>query len=276
VFPFAGSPVVIGMVHLLPLPGSPRYRGSIDEVTERARRDAAALAEAGFDGALLENYGDLPFFPDAVPVETATSMAAVLAAVRAATRPVLVWGVNVLRNDARTAIAVVAAAGASFLRVNVHLGAALTDQGLLSGKAHETLRARAALAPQAAIFADVRVKHSSPLAEVPLESEVRDLRERGLADALLVTGSRTAWAPEAESVAAVAAAARPAPVLVASGVTARNAAAFLEHARGVIVGTSIKRGGRTENPVDPARARALVEAARAARGRPPQRRRGAP
>jgi hypothetical protein len=182
------------------------------------------------------------------------------------------WGINVLRNDARSAVAVAAAAGASFLRVNVHVGAVLTDQGILSGRAHETLRTRAILAPRVAVFADVRVKHGSPLRPIPLEEEVHDLRDRGLADALLVTGPRTGSPPEEAEVRAVVAAAGALPVLVASGVTAESVGSFLSCARGVIVGTSLKRGGRTENPVDPLRARKLIRAARSGRVRARSRR----
>ena len=261
-FPFPRGPVVIGMVHLHPLPGSPRYRGSMAEVVDRAAKDAAILAAEGFDGILIENYGDLPFYPDLVPAETTAAMAAVLTALRDRFAEVRHWGVNVLRNDARAAVAIAAGTGASFVRVNVHVGAALTDQGIIEGRAHQTLRDRARLAPELALLADVRVKHSAPLAPLPLAQEVADLRERGLADALLVTGGRTGAAPEPEEVRAVAAAAESLPVLVASGVTERNARSLLEHARGVIVGTSIKRGGRTENPVDPMRARRLIQATR--------------
>jgi len=225
------------------------------------------LSEEGFDGILLENYGDLPFYPDRVPVETAAAMAAVLTVLRTSIRAPISWGVNVLRNDARAAVAVAAAAGASFIRVNVHVGAVLTDQGILQGRAHETLRARSALAPQLAIFADVQVKHGLSLVPIPLEAEADDLRDRGLADVVLVTGNRTGSPPTVDEVLAVVRAAAPLPVLVASGVAPQNAPLFLAHARGFIVGTSLKRGGRIENPVDALRARRLIQAVRSPRGR---------
>ncbi len=52
------------------------------------------------------------------------------------------------------------------------------------------------------------------------------------------------------------------PVLVGSGITPASVGLFLKAADGVIVGTAIKEGGRTEAPLDPERARRLVEAAR--------------
>lgn len=251
-----GAPWVIGVVHLAPLPGAPRYGGDLGAVRERALADAVAIETAGADAVLVENFGDAPFYPDAVPPETVAAMAVLAADVARAVRvPV---GVNVLRNDARGALAVAAAAGLAFIRVNVHAGARLTDQGLVAGRAHETVRTRRALAVErVAILADVQVKHSAALAPRPLAEEARELAERALADAVLVTGPATGSPPTAEAVAEVALHC-PVPVLVASGVDAQNAPALLAHAHGCIVGSAVRRDGRAGNPVDPERARRLV------------------
>ena len=100
-------------------------------------------------------------------------------------------GVNVLRNDAEAALAVAAAAGGRFIRVNVHVGSMFTDQGLLTGEAYKTLRKREALGLPVLILADVMVKHATPPPGLTLESAARDCWFRGLADALIVTGSET-------------------------------------------------------------------------------------
>ncbi len=260
-----GSSVLVGMVHLAPLPGSPRYSGRMEPVHQRARRDAGALVEAGFDVLLVENYGDLPFYPDDVPACTTAAMTAVLEGLRR-DLPLIPLGVNVLRNDARAALAIAAAVGAAFIRVNVHCGAALTDQGILQGRAQETLRLRASIAPKTAILADVAVKHSRALAPGSITDEVLDLVERGLVDGVLVTGARTGAAASLETIHEVVKAAGKVPVWAASGVTAGNAIEHLRAgARGLIVGTSIKRGGRSDAEVDDARAR---EFARRVRGLP--------
>jgi len=258
---FARSPILIGMVHLAPLPGSPRYSGSMAQVVDRAARDAQALAGEGCDGLLLENFGDAPFHPDGAPPETIAAMAVVLTELRRVA-PATAWGVNVLRNDARGALGLAAAANASFLRINVHTGAVATDQGLLTGRAHETLRLRAALAPGVLILADAGVKHGRPIAPLPLEEEVRDLCERGLADAVLVTGNRTGEPPRTEDLRAARAAAGSVPVLAASGVTPENATAWIPYCSGFIAGTWLKRDGQVGNPVDRERVRALVAAVR--------------
>src|SRR5512140_1246284 len=189
---FPGYFPLIGVVHLPPLPGSPGHVLSRSEVRDRASADAAAYVRAGFDGLLVENFGDHPFFPDAVEPHTVALMALLVARVREVARSLaphrrVPVGVNVLRNDARAAIGIAAATGAEFVRVNVHVGAMVTDQGILAGKAHETLRYRAALRSDAAVFADVLVKHAAPLGAVDLETSARDTFRRGGAAALVVT-----------------------------------------------------------------------------------------
>lgn len=250
---------LVGMVHLGPLPGSPRFAGDFDAVLEAAVADALTLAKAGFDGLLVENYGDDPFFADDVPKVTIAAMARAVATLRAAVD--LAIGVNVLRNDALGALAVAAATGAAFIRVNVLTGVMYTDQGAITGRAAEVARARAALAPEVEIAADIFVKHAVPPAGLTITEAAADLAGRGGADVVIVSGTSTGRPPTKNDLVAVKKAAGI-PVLVGSGATARNAAGLLQTADGIIVGTSLKRKGVTTNPVDPNKAKAFVSAAR--------------
>jgi hypothetical protein len=259
---------VIGVVHLLPLPGSPRHGGRMAPVVARAVADARAYAEGGADAVVVENYGDAPFFKDALPPETVAALAVCAAEVRDAAR--LPVGVNALRNDARAALAVAAAVGADFVRVNVHAGVVATDQGLVEGRAAETLRHRRALAPGVRILADVHVKHGRPLFAASIADAARDLVERALADGVIVSGTATGTATDLADLRAVRAALPRAFLLAGSGVREETVAQVLAVADAVIVGTALKRGGRTEAPVDPARVRRFTRAARGAsrRGHP--------
>ncbi len=255
----AGHKTLIGMVHLPPV----LERGvALEGVEAAAVRDAVALAEAGFDAIAIENFGDRPFYPDQVPPHTVAGMTRVAVAVRAALEPGFPLGLNVLRNDLRAALAIAAAVDARFARVNVHSGAAVTDQGLIQGKAHETVRYRDLVAPGCAIFADVRVKHAAPLAERPLAEEVREVAGRGGADAVIVSGARTGGATDPERLRLVKAAS-DVPVLVGSGTTPEAFGALAPHADGFIVGTWTKIDGDVDAPVDLARARRVVAALRA-------------
>jgi membrane complex biogenesis BtpA family protein len=253
-----GRRAVFGMVHLRPLPGAPLFE-SLDGVIERARNDARAIAEGGADGIVFENFGDRPFTKGRVGAETVAAMTRVIAEV---TREVRVpFGVNVLRNDAHSALAVAAATGAAFIRVNVHTGAMLTDQGIIEGDAYATLRWRAALAPRVLIFADHLVKHAVPLGDVDPVQAARDLRLRGLADAVIVSGIETGAPVDARRLNTLREALPDAPLLLGSGLTEENAAAF-DAADGAIVGTSIKNDGRVDGPVDAARVASLLRAFR--------------
>jgi membrane complex biogenesis BtpA family protein len=263
--PILGIPkAVIGMVHLRALPGSPRWAGAMDEVTRAALDDARALADGGADALLVENYGDVPFAAGRVDAGTVAGMAIVIAELRTAVP--LPIGVNVLKTDALSALAVAAATGARFIRVNVHVGAVVADQGLLQSNAHDTLRYRRLLGADVKILADVQAKHGVPLAPVPIEQEARDCVSRGLADGLVVSGAATGEPTPMGDIKRVRGAVADVPLLVGSGVTVETVAELLSVADGVIVGTAVKRDGRLANPVDPERVRRLVQAARVARG----------
>jgi membrane complex biogenesis BtpA family protein len=252
-----GGNAVIGMVHVAALPGAPMYSGSMRAIVDAALRDARALRDGGCDAIAFENFGDRPFFKECAPAETVAALTRVIVEVVAAVG--MMFGVNVLRNDAPSAIAIAAATGAAFIRVNVHSGAMLTDQGIIEGRAAETLRKRAALAPDVLIFADHMVKHAAPLAVIDEAQAAKDLRHRGLADAVIISGAETGAEPDRGSFARVREALSDAPILIGSGLTESNAGTFAD-ADAAIVGTSIKIDGRMDAAVDPDRVKRLVAA----------------
>lgn len=250
---------VIGMLHAPALPGSPRNASEFGAIIEWVLKDAHVLAAAGINGLMLENFGDAPFYPGRVPADTVAFLTRLAVEVRA--RVNLPLGINVLRNDALSAMAIAAATGAAFIRVNIHTGARLTDQGVIQGNAHETLRYRKSLGSDVKIFADVDVKHSAPLAARDIGGEVEELIGRGGADAVIVTGAATGAQPALEQLKLVRSAAGETPVIGGSGAHISNLAQILDIADGLIVGTALKKDGVTTNAVDPERARALMQAA---------------
>ena len=173
-------------------------------------------------------------------------------------------GVNVLRNDAAAALAIasICAGPDSFIRVNVHSGAMLTDQGLITGRADRTIRRRRELGVAVAVLADVLVKHAVPLGPLTIEDAALDAVERGFADALIVTGVGTGHATDLSDVRRVRAALPDVPILVGSGVSEKNVRETFALADGAIIGTAFKSGGATTNPVDVERVRRLVAAAK--------------
>ncbi|HVK03790.1 MAG TPA: BtpA/SgcQ family protein [Armatimonadaceae bacterium] len=265
---------LIGMVHLGPLPGSARYDADalpLGAVLARAEEDARALAEGGADAIMVENFFDAPFAKDSVPPHTLAALTRAVLAVRAAAGPDLPLGVNCLRNDARSALAVAHVCGAQFVRINVYVGAAVTDQGIIEGAARTAVLYRRELGADVAIFADVFVKHAAQLGDgsVRLEDAAKDAVLRGLADALILSGAATGSATDPDELRRVRAVLPDAPLLVGSGMSAQSSGALLAYADGAIVGTSLKENGDVSAPVDPARVRALraaMDAAAGARG----------
>jgi hypothetical protein len=248
-------PALVGVLHLPPLPGAPRGHGPLDAVVRRAAADARALAEAGFDGVIVENLGDAPFTAGRVDAAVVACMTRVALAVREAA-PGLPLGINVLRNDGLSALGVAAAVDAAFIRVNVLTGAMVTDQGLIEGEARALLleRRRLGLTPQGdhgvRVAADVLVKHATPLGQPRREDVARDAWGRGGADALIVSGAGTGLPTDPAHLDAVRDAAPSAPIWLGSGFHPDRAAALRGRVDVAIIGTFLHAADDLDAPLD--------------------------
>ena len=251
---------IIGVVHLLPLPTSPRWGGSLKGVIDRAEQEATALASGGVDGIMIENFFDAPFTNSQVDPAVVSAMTVITE--RLMNLVSLPIGINVLRNDARSAMAIASCVKAEFIRVNVLTGVMATDQGLIEGQAHELLRYRRELGSDVKILADVLVKHARPLGSPNLTVAVQDTIERGLADGVILSGWATGSPPSLEDLELAKAAANETPVFIGSGASWENISTLMQAADGVIVSSSLKRHGRRDQPVDPIRVSQFVEATR--------------
>ena len=251
---------VIGVVHLLPLPTSPRWGGSLTAVIERAEQEATALAAGGVDGIIVENFFDAPFTKEKVDPVVISAMTLIVDRIK--NLVVVPVGINLLRNDAVGAMAIASTLNAQFIRVNVLTGIMATDQGLIEGNAHELLRYRRQLDADVAILADVLVKHARPLGTPNLTTAVQDTIERGLADGVILSGWATGSPPSLEDLELATAAAQGIPVFIGSGADWDNIGKLMTAADGVIVASSLKRQGKITETVDPIRVAQFVEAAK--------------
>ncbi len=237
---------LIGVLHLQPLPSSPLYE-SYEKVLESALEDAKALAE-GCDAIIVENFGDRPFLKEVDRV-TVSCMSVIAWEVKRETG--LPIGINVLRNDPFSALAVAKAVDADFIRVNQLYFASLTPEGYIEGKAGELMRYKRFIDCKAKVYVDVNVKHAHHF--VSLEDYVENV-ERCLADALIVTGTATGKEVDVKELEFVREKTNL-PVFVGSGVNPENIRKYVGLCDGVIVGTYFKRGDR----VDAERVRRLAE-----------------
>lgn len=246
---------LLGVVHLPPLPGSPRQGPGVAGLLDHALRDATVILEAGFQGFIVENLGDAPYDPGPGEPHVVAHMAVLAATLRARLGTGFALGVNVLRNAPRAALGIASASGADFIRVNVHTGTMVTDQGVIEGEARTTLLYRQRLGLGVAIAADVLVKHAAPLGPSDPGEVAHDTFHRGGADVLVVTGPATGHAADPVRLEAVRAAVPEAPLWLGSGLTPANAPRFRRLCDAAIVGSYLHAGGRLDAPLDLERAR---------------------
>mgnify|MGYP000279666967 CR=1 FL=1 len=251
---------IIGVVHLLPLPTSPRWGGSLKAVIARAEQESTALAAGGVDGLIIENFFDAPFTKGTVDPAVVSAMSLVVQRVKNLVP--LPIGINVLRNDACSAMAIASCVEARFIRVNVLTGVMATDQGLVEGEAHRLLRYRRELGSDVKIFADVLVKHATPLGSPNLTTTVRETIERGLADGIIISGWETGNPPNLGDLELAVDAAEDVPVFIGSGANWENIPSLIQSANGAIVSSSLKRHGQIDQPIDPIRVSRFVESMR--------------
>jgi hypothetical protein len=249
---------IIGVVHLLPLPTSPRWGGDLKAIINRAEQEATALASGGVNGIIVENFFDAPFAKDRVDPAVISAMTLIVhRLMNLITLPI---GINVLRNDTQASLAIAACVGAQFIRVNVLNGVMATDQGIIEGNAHQLLRYRRELGSDIKILADVLVKHAHPIGNINLSNAIEDTIKRALADGIILSGWKTGHPPSLQDLEVARIAAGNTPLFVGSGANYDNIHKMMSMADGVIVSSSLKRHGRIDQPIDPSRVSQFVEA----------------
>jgi membrane complex biogenesis BtpA family protein len=246
---------IIGCIHLKALPGSPLYDGNQSTIYEQALTEAKQYQDNGAHALIIENFGDTPFYPGNVPSQTIASMAAIGREIRLHTTVPI--GINVLRNDAQAALSIAHAIDAQFIRINIHMHAFVTDQGIIQGVAHETLRLRKSLSSEIEIWSDILVKHAIRLGNATIAQDALELCERGLSDVLIVSGIGTGKPTNKQDLALVKQACSV-PVVIGSGITLENMADYYRLCDGFIIGSYFKEKGISQNKVDPQRVAKLV------------------
>ncbi len=245
------------MIHL---PRTYDRTGELEDINSYALREAGKLADAGFDGFIVENYNDYPFPRGRIEESTLFIMGRVLESLRKEFRDKLI-GVNILRNDALDSVKLACEGSADFIRVNAYLEPVWAPEGLLEPVGYEVYRFKEKNNCNVKIYADVNVKHSKPILDYV--TALKNLVWRGRVDGVIVSGSATG---SETSPLHVYLARKIAPgnveVIVGSGVTLDNAGLYVGVADALIIGTWIKEGGITTNPIDPEKARMMVDRVR--------------
>lgn len=257
-------PKLVGVIHLPPLAGAPK---SIDlhpaEALQTAGilavREAQSLVKVGFDGIILENFGDVPFYKNQVPPETIACLSVIAAAVREAIQVPI--GINVLRNDGRAALAIAAVTGCDFIRINVLSGLSATDQGLVEGEASFLIRERNRLGADISIFADIHVKHAVSISSKNFGLAIEEMKNRALADAIIITGETTGRMAEISQIqmAGEVSQKNKIPLYIGSGVTHVKIKEIKPWVDGFIVGSALRKEGQAGAPLELKKAREFVK-----------------
>ncbi len=244
---------LIGMVHLDPLLGSPSY-DDLQDIIGSALRDARALERGGVDAVLVENYGDKPYSLK-VSEETYDAFLKICSEIKDEIE--VPTGVNVLRNDWKSALKIAKELNLDFVRINVYVGITMTEQGIIEGESDKIQRFKKENGINASIFSDIYVKHGKTVYPESIETAAKDTVERGCADAVIVSGCRTNEPVDIDDLKKVRGAVEV-PVLVGSGVRLSNANKILKCSNGAIIGSAFKHGGITENKVNRTRVENFV------------------
>lgn len=246
---------VIGMVHCLPLLGTPGFDGDCQKILDHAVADALTLERAGVDAVIVENMGDGPFGATLDP-EQAIGLAAATALVKKAVKvPV---GVDAAFNDCKTALCIAKTTGCDFVRIPVFVDLVMVDSGLIHPCARTCMYYRKQLnAENIMIVADVQVKHSTMVLPMTIEQSAKAAAGAG-ADALIVTGSVIGEETPIDMIRRVKKVVSL-PVLAGSGVNPHNIDEQLHIADGAIVGSSLKEGGKLSNPISYELTRELLD-----------------
>lgn len=257
----AGEKIAIGMVHLLPLPGTLHYGGAIQPIINRAVQDARTLERAGFDALIVENVNDAPFEGEKMTPFQIAALAIVCDHVRRNVEiPV---GIDAC-GESIEGLIIGSMTGVSFVRIPYFVDIRIGQYGVIQPNGAQAVmtRKRSGL-EHIRILADVQVKHTYPLCrEIPVEASAHWAKAVG-ADAIIVTGLATGMETSVETMQRVKNAVEL-PVVVGSGMNTRNAAKQFEICHGAIVGSALKENGDLRNPVDEALARAFIRAAKGA------------
>ena len=248
---------ILGVIHLKGLPGSTSNTKKLDEIIELAQNDVNALSDGGIHGLIIENFGDAPFSKDNLSKRSLVNFTTVVANLEIKSE--LEVGINVLRNDGISALAIAEASNADFVRINVLNNLMYTDQGIIEGKAYEVSQFKSTLSKDIEIYADVFVKHATPPHGAKIENHTSELLERAGADVIIVSGDGTGKVTDITDLNKIRNIVPKGKLAIGSGLSELNIEEFASVADIGIIGTDFKVDGVLDNPVDTSRVSNIID-----------------
>lgn len=251
---------IMGTLQLLPLPGAPNWTGRLEEVVARAEQEATTMATGGMDALIIENTFDHPHTLDRIDPAAAIALGLITRRIMHFTH--IPIGINVLKNDPLSALAIALNVGAAFIRVPLLMGAAISETGILEGKFRQLAEYRKQLmAESIALYADVSLHRISPLlagGQRTLLDLAQETHEVGGASAIILTDPDLTVAMVSAITDRLSV-----PVFVELNQSLDQAAAFLEVCDGLITANPLKKSFVTQPNSHPAVDLAKIEELRA-------------
>lgn len=250
---------IIGMIHVLPLPGSVWWEGNIQNLLQRSQKELEIYKDEGVDAVMLENMFDAPYSKPPLAQETVAAMIRIAKIIRKKT--MLPIGVQMLEGANCEAMKIAAKADLDFVRVEGFVYAHIGGAGLIEGSARKILELRKKLnAQHIQIFSDAKKKHCAHALTGDLSlGDIVKQSDFFCTDGTIVTGNFTGEPASFDDLIQAKKAAPHLPLLVGSGIDLKNLNDFFHLADGFIVGTYFKENGLWKNPVSAKRVRDLVK-----------------
>ena len=239
---------LIGVVHLEPLPESPGYKGDIETVIKLAIEDAQSLRKGGIKKIIVENFGDIPFNKKSISRLTLSHFTNIVKEIKNSVE--IEVGINVLRNDGISALAIADATGGSFVRINVLSGTMFTDQGIIEGKAREIQNIKNSLDNKIELYCDVFVKHAVPPPGYTISNQTEELLNRAGADKIIITGDGTGKEVNEHELNTLREIVPAGKLAIGSGVNETNVLKYINIADILIIGTAFKADQDVSKRVD--------------------------
>jgi uncharacterized protein len=235
------EPVIIAALHLPDL--SVARESSMVFLEDYVLTNATVFAQAGMPALMLQDQTR-----QVGPASTATiAIMAALGRLISKEFPAMELGIIIQAHDAEGPIAIAHATGASFVRLKVFVGAAMTIEGPRTGLAVAARTYRHDLRrDDIALLADVFDRTSVPMIEVSPEEAAQAAVKLG-ADGLILTGATFADSLDRARKAKSAGIRRP--ILIGGSVTDANITDALAVAEGAVVSTSLMRDGSSDGDV---------------------------
>ena len=245
---FSNKKLIIGMIHVLALPGTPNHKMSLDEISALAIEEAKKYETAQVDAIIIENMHDVPYLKGQVGPEIIAGMTVVAKAIRDAV--CLPLGIQILAGANKEALAVAKAANLDFIRAEGFVFGHVADEGYIDSCAGELMRYRKMIdADSVKVFTDIKKKHSSHAITSDVDIvETAHAAEFFLSDGLIITGSSTGKAVDIKELDALKDSVNK-PILIGSGITAENISEYWNYADAFIVGSHFKKNGFWMNPI---------------------------